>query len=180
MIDLKPFCSTDEFRPTLMQPWSRGAYTYATNGHILVRVARRDDVPENEEAPDVEKTVEKARLDEASFVRLPLIDLPPEEKSECQACEGRGTEHDCPDCTCDCEVCNGSGEESSDLNSSVGLFGIPFAMRNARLILSLPGVEISRPQGHLSPMPFRFEGGIGMSMPLSSPHMRHIEVEIAA
>ncbi len=46
MIDLKPFCGDNDIRYYLNEPFSEGEFTYATNGHILIRVPRRDDVPE--------------------------------------------------------------------------------------------------------------------------------------
>lgn len=179
MIDIKPFCSTDKALPYLMQPWSRGAYTYATDGYILVRVARRDDVPENSQAPDAEKLLEKVQIDTASFTPLPPFDLPPEKMDECASCGGSGYEHDCPNCNCICKNCNGSGEESHYGFISVGIFGLPYASRYIAIIRSLPGVEISRTAARLDPMPFRFDGGIGLLMPLTRCSETHIEVECA-
>lgn len=40
MIDLKPFCSTDETRTPIWYPWSVGEWTYATDGKIIIRVLR--------------------------------------------------------------------------------------------------------------------------------------------
>ena len=40
-IDLQPFCGEDHDRWYLMKPLSFGDYTYATNGHIVIRVTRR-------------------------------------------------------------------------------------------------------------------------------------------
>lgn len=179
MIDLKPFCTNGYDRYQLRKPWSRDGYTYATNGRILVRVARRDDVPENAQAPDVEKLLEKAQIDTANFTPLPPFDLPPEKMDECTSCGGSGCEHDCPDCNCICEDCDGSGEESHYSFISVGIFGLPYAARHIAIIRDLPGVEISRTAAGLNPMPFRFDGGIGLLMPLHSPYEVHIEVECA-
>jgi hypothetical protein len=50
--DMKPFCSTDEIRPYLHNPFSRGDYSYATNGHIIVRVRKVAEISENDQAPD--------------------------------------------------------------------------------------------------------------------------------
>jgi hypothetical protein len=55
-INLPPFCARkSDCRYYLRRPWSRDGHTYATDGRIAVRVPRRDDIPENEEAPDLER-----------------------------------------------------------------------------------------------------------------------------
>jgi hypothetical protein len=42
-IDLQKFCEPFR-REEIATPWSSGVYTYATNGYVLVRVPRRDDI----------------------------------------------------------------------------------------------------------------------------------------
>src|SRR5574337_601455 len=44
-IDLKKFCSKD--RPKLLDPFSGGEFTYASNGHIAVRVPRCAEYADN-------------------------------------------------------------------------------------------------------------------------------------
>jgi hypothetical protein len=51
-VDLDLFC--DPERRNLAVPFSLNRHTYATNGHIIVRVPRRPDIPENKEAPNPE------------------------------------------------------------------------------------------------------------------------------
>jgi len=42
LVDLQPFChAADGTHPLLESPWSRGSWTYATDGSILVRVPKR-------------------------------------------------------------------------------------------------------------------------------------------
>lgn len=46
--DLKPFCLKGEAYgalEALLVPWTKDGFTYATNGHILIRVPAMDDVP---------------------------------------------------------------------------------------------------------------------------------------
>lgn len=51
-IDLTPFCASPEAnRWQIESPWSRGKWTYATNGNIVVRIPRDPEVPENKLAP---------------------------------------------------------------------------------------------------------------------------------
>lgn len=46
-IDLDEFCSTNEQKPRLMKPFSYKNHTYATDGCIVIRVARRGDYSED-------------------------------------------------------------------------------------------------------------------------------------
>jgi hypothetical protein len=55
-INLRSFCARkSDCRYYLHQPWSRGNYTYATDGHIAVRIPRRQDVLDNKDAPGAER-----------------------------------------------------------------------------------------------------------------------------
>ena len=56
-INLDIFC--DPSSPGLTRPFSVGTWSYATNGHILVRVPRRDDVAENPDAPNTRALLRK-------------------------------------------------------------------------------------------------------------------------
>jgi hypothetical protein len=51
-IDLTPFCARPEAnRYQIESPWSRGKWTYATDGKIVVRIPRDPEVPDNKLAP---------------------------------------------------------------------------------------------------------------------------------
>lgn len=177
MIDLKPFCGTDVYRSYLHQPFSQGDFTYATNGHICMRVPRREDAPEQDKVNPSAMPWDKAQ----DFAPLPMLTLP--EKStdirECDECYD-GYEHDCPDCECICEACHGTNQIDfdSDEKMSVDLFGIPFALRYVRLLMTLPGVQISLVQmptfDAAKGLAFRFEGGDGLLMPLRERYKEHI------
>ena len=73
MIDLKPFCSREVGREYLRQPFSFGEWTYATNGYVMVRVPRRDDVPENDKVPKLATFEDYPAFD---MRPLPIFDLP--------------------------------------------------------------------------------------------------------
>lgn len=105
---LQHFCASDE-RPTIAQPWSDEQWSYASDGRILLRVPRLDDVPENPESP-------KMRPPDFSFEPPPSPDwLPMPEfnyhKRDCNACSGRGKFDKCPSCRgrkylyCECFDC---------------------------------------------------------------------------
>lgn len=56
-LDLNQFCDPTSREPgrDLSVPFSLNEHTYATNGHICVRVPRRPDVPENNKAPKADE-----------------------------------------------------------------------------------------------------------------------------
>ncbi len=171
MIDLHPFCSTEPSQPYFHEPFSQGEWTIATDGHIIVRVARRN-YPENQ--------VGAAKKFEA-FVPpdrpLPLLDFPKASSTDCTKCDGRGFVHDCPDCCCECAACDGAGKEYPLM--SVDLYGVPFNVKYIRLLQPLPNVRIAEPVAN-KPLSFSFDGGVGLLMPLSGPHVMHIQSANAA
>lgn len=87
--DLWQFCMVAETamrsRYDLSQPFSRGQYTYATNGHIIVRVPR---IVEDAEAhwPKIEDVTAAISHDALS----PLPVLCTDDPGECPTCKGFG------------------------------------------------------------------------------------------
>ncbi len=121
-IDLKPFCRTMNIGKAidLTQPWSAGEYTYAANGHIMVRVPRRDDVPERSNVPLVQHIWDGSLIGREKAKPLPKV--PSLGVKSCETCEGSGRVVTCNHCAgegvqeCDmgheheCEECDGDGE----------------------------------------------------------------------
>ena len=74
MIDLMKFCGKEDPREWLNAPFSLGDYTYATNGHLIVRV------PRVAEYADINPVVFPISRFADSFVRdgnyLEIPDLP--------------------------------------------------------------------------------------------------------
>jgi hypothetical protein len=157
-VDLNLFCDLERRRPgsDLSVPFSLNGHSYATNGHICVRVPRRPDIPENKEAPHVD---ERLPWD---FSRVKFGPLPEPEylPDQCGWCDGRGYQHKCPDCRCECKYCDGSGL----LPPRVRIGKVVFAALYIEWIQALPGLEIGKPKPS-RPLPFRFEGGEGLLMP---------------
>jgi hypothetical protein len=128
MIDLISFCQTDGSK-AINTPWSEGDYTYASNGHLLVRVPRREDVAEKIEAPNIAGTSLGAGLDKtpAEWVDVPRLVVAPD---DCPECKGTGKQYNCPECEGEgevhlstdwsdygeetCETCGGNGQLSKD------------------------------------------------------------------
>ena len=70
-IDLQQFCSKDDTRPYICKPFSFGEFSYATNGHIIVRVARRADVEEGN-PPMTASVVERVMSIDPTMIFKPL------------------------------------------------------------------------------------------------------------
>lgn len=135
MIDLQKFCAADSYRTNINKPFSRGDFTYATNGHIMIRVPRIDSIGE-QEISDKFKIIEPEKLFAAvkdhPFHLIP--DIPPLITKECARCGGSGKLHICPECdgdgvvyfsnayndyTCDCETCGGDSYVNNDKSEPV-------------------------------------------------------------
>lgn len=180
-IDLQQFCGDDPSREYLHKPFSRDGFTYATNGHIMVRVTLRPDVPDVDKKFNQNKPLEG--VETATFFR-PAFDLPPAptETGPCKTCDGRGWDHDCPDCQCVCQVCKGQGDANPELIISTTLGRQNFALNYVRQVLSLPNVEIAalpaKDKGHT--LLFRFDGGVGALMPIRGEKPDHIDIKFAS
>jgi hypothetical protein len=174
--DLMPFGSTDSQRLCLHSPWSRDEYTYATNGWVLVRTARLPDVPENSECPDAESILMLPDLQKQQKM-VPLLPFEISEEmlsQECADCLGTGTPHDCPDCQCECEVCEGKGQ--CPVLVSVKLLGAFYNVRLIQALMALPGIQFSAKPPRHDAARFVFDGGEGAIMPLKTAGDRQIEV----
>lgn len=179
MLDLQPFCSTDVFRPYLLKPFSRNGFTYATDGHVMVRVTLRPDVPDVDKAFNPDGPLQG--IDGAMFSR-PSFELPsaPTEKGECPACDGRGFDHECPDCECICESCKGEGDIDVERRISAAIGLKIFSLHYIRMMLSLPGIEMATLPNQVDEKPilFRFSDGVGALMPLRSAWDNHVDIKL--
>ena len=103
-LSLEMFC--DPERPELARPFSIDAWTYASNGHILVRVPRRDDVGEckGDFAAKVLALMSAAASRKPRYSPAPKFELPEsfEREEDCFDCSGTGKAHNCPACQCVC------------------------------------------------------------------------------
>lgn len=181
MIDLKQFCGTNDLRSYLHAPFTIGEFTYATDGNCAVRVPRQEDAASKPQQLTAEKVeVVFANFDKASFAPLrhgPLPDLPDPYETECDCYEGH--EHNCPDCECVCEACNGSGTVMETKRVSTTVRGGIFNLRYVKMMLALPNVEVmTNRRGELTPLWFRFDGGVGAIMPCRCELDDHVEIEI--
>ncbi len=171
-VDLRKFCGDPERK--IGKPFSRGEFTYAVNGHIGVRVPRLADVPEDDKAPAAELIF---RFDDVEFFPVEPPTLPPTEMVDCPACHGRGSEHDCPDCTCRCGKCNGATEIDISRETSASVGGVPFNVAYLRLMFDLPDLMLPKSVHPTNPLRFKFDGGHGLIMPRRNPCPEHLELE---
>jgi hypothetical protein len=174
--DLTPFCllnKLEHYSPEVNQilsaPFSIGDHTYASNGHICVRIPRRPDAPEFRETPDTSKALfsaPKLFLDTVGYCQLAPLNLPEVEEKTCSACGGRGTKHDCPNCTCPCP--NDCNDGKSIREVFVKISGATFQANYVRRMLALPDLHVSKTikryvngNEHMRLLRFRFDGGEG-------------------
>jgi hypothetical protein len=162
---LKPFCSTDPARWYLCEPWSWDGFTYATNGHILVRVARLPDVAEQEGPPGIARILEMVTGQDTT--PLPAIDFPTPGVKICPDCDN------CPRCRVDCDTCDGEGTVPDTV--SLALRGAVFDARYIELITRLPGAEFAAAPPPTMPARFVFADGEGALMPRRAEAEHHFE-----
>ncbi len=171
---LEQFCYDGDDRPYLARPFSLGQHTYATNGHIMVRVPVVEALGPPNGAPEgFEEALGKIlkEPDGVKYFKLPHEKIPPKpDDVECPICRGTGHEHHCPDCRCECFRCLGLGKiNPEDGVVSVTVNRIPFAAPYIRMIADLPDPRMSRPRRGEHPVHFKFgESGFGALMPQRS------------
>jgi len=173
-LEIVQFCGQDTYHsPWMMEPFSIGHHTYATDGCICIRVPRRPDVAENPDVPSVVNVGKLFSVEIKCSSALPT--LPPENRVMCSECEGE------PSPLSGCDACDDQGYTSNDDDLTIEVGGAPFRAKYLRMISDLPGVSISVPiEGLIDPdypavLAFRFEGGEGRVMGMRGPaplHMR--------
>ena len=162
MINLKSFCAKDNYRHMEI-PWSRGAYTFATDGGIIVRVPKIPDIPDNANSPDALKLWAKVEIGNLEWTAN-LPDLPPVKMTPCEDCLGESRA-----AIRECEECGGMGNVRDVQNTVVD--GMTYANKYLKLIKRLPGYKFYPVKHDLSissvpPSYFTFDGGDGLLMPL--------------
>ncbi len=159
--DLARFVDGSTF-PNLSTPWSAGEYSYASNGHIIIRISRLSDVDEKDTAP---KGVDKMfpAVAPAEWFDVTAMDLPEIETVDCRECNGDIPVHDCPDCACTCEYCNGTGKIENPKPFKVGVAS--FQPKYLQLLKTLPGCSLG-PTREDYAAHFKFDGGDGLLMPV--------------
>lgn len=109
MIDLQKYCSKKSLLGlALNTPFSNAEHTYATNGHVFIRVPKIASI-ENDEMYSFDKAIaslEKYIVGFEGLVFHPIGDLPPLAYKSCDTCDGVGQVH----AEKECMECRGFGE----------------------------------------------------------------------
>jgi hypothetical protein len=193
---LAKFCTLDPTRVNISVPWSKGDFTYATDGSILIRVPRKEFEPEIDGAPNVDGMFDAPVP--AEMFSLADIELPALEATEktCPDCNGAGTEDcECPECdgrgmvdfsnrhsdyevdckTCDgegkihkCDKCNATGKITIQNMQPVAVGNAHFQLKYLLLLKDLPGCKIGPGAKAMGFVAayFAFDGGDGLLMPM--------------
>lgn len=184
---LKRFCSTDEDRHSLQQPFSQEEFSYATDGRVIVRMARLRDVPEVVDAPIAQNLWKNLGVNIAElkgWMEIPA--LPEIQYNLCEACFGSGMMRvcakceycpddadyqKCPDCgavsfekiPCSHECSNGRHQVAAGINIGNTRLNVIYLHK----LNMLKGVMICPYMpSNADAVPFRFEGGDGLLMPM--------------
>ncbi len=191
-IDLKKFCGPD-VNHQLREPFSEGAYTYATNGRFLIRVPRIPEITATR--PDCVK-LEKLVFGVSEKNYKPLLAYPEPKKERCGICKGSGRSTECEECegegliewstSCneyeaECKSCHGDGRVSGSdelcpyCDGSGEIYGDRFCFvpvskdRGLNIPLleklkTLEGLLLGELNKNDSLIPFSFNGGDGVVM----------------
>jgi len=125
---LQSFCEPKgTTRPALSDPFNCDGYTFATDGHICIRVDVDNSVESHPEAPKTMKGIFLTCDDDSKYIDIPEIEgislvvgCPvcggSGKLSVCPECEGNGEvffENDYNEYECTCESCFGTGKYKS-------------------------------------------------------------------
>lgn len=173
---LRAFVSYDKNRFKLHEVRSFGGYTFASDGHSAVCVPRiAEDADDHTIAPRLAAWIDYAMADRVR--PMPSVKFPEPEIEECPACEGRGTEHDCPDCNCECSSCDGTGEWEQRL--LVRYNGTLINGKQWKRIASLPNARIADQPNDKEHILFTFDGGVGLLMRMRGCEPDDVVVDVA-
>ena len=187
------FC--DPGREKQCGPFSFGEYTYATNGHLMLRLPRLSDVPEwkalNEKAAALFDGLDFVTLN-AALVEIP--DFPQPKPEKCTVCKGVGKISKCPECEgegevllendyneyeCTCKTCDGDGSVSgadsicSSCNGTgkkkvvakIAVGCTHLSSHYLNMLKELPGMKIA-PTEPVKGNYFKWDEGDGLIMPM--------------
>lgn len=130
MIDIMKFCSKETSRDKTNKPFTVDGFTYATNGHLIMKVPEMPEFKDNgNSGPGRATTMKEWTADVLEWFSCPVI---PEIMDEpCKVCGGIGRAFVCPECDFDgmvelktkfsdyesqqCETCGGHGQVTKEV-----------------------------------------------------------------
>lgn len=169
-IDLIKFC--DKNIRAYKTPFSIEDFTYATNGKIAVRVPLIEGIEKANQETNPMNICEMFNDINWDFERINLspIVIPPSEaiNDDCMCDNGIIGGHDCPTCFCErpCEYCEGTGVVRIIKSQTVNIGKVPFDSYYLEMIMGLKNPMIPTDTKQSKAMPFVFDGGCGILMPL--------------
>lgn len=170
-IDLSKFCSRDKKREAIKEPFSKGDWTYATDGYIAIRVPALPYILERKGAPDCERIFTKAEQDGPYvWVAVPEVKV---EIEQCEYCDGTGIKD-----LLECGECDGDGSYEKPAAIRFAIAGREIGLNV--IYLNLIRKELPNPQIGLTekavpnffdypygePVKISFNGGEGLLMPM--------------
>lgn len=173
-IDLSAFCYREDDRYFLKQPWTRGDFTYATDGRIMIRTPARADIIDIPSAPNINPEdfpFRHSEIPSSEWLAIPEV-LPPSERITCTCCKGKAVRYRHGDETTQvrCSECDGKGFYLS----AVGVYfrkidRIPVKLSEIYLAIlqKLPCIRIAPfAQAATEPCPFMASEALGYLMPM--------------
>ncbi len=151
-MDLIKFCGYGD----RALPFTRGDYTWATDGKIMVRVPADADIPDIPGAPDAAKLFAR-EWTPGEWIPVPFA-MPPKPK-ECAYCHGDGVAECSMGHEHDCGMCDGTGKVTPIETLPVG-----DAHYHRRYLALIQGWEIST-RGPDKPACIRCGETVGLLMP---------------
>ena len=163
--ELNKFCHADVHMMRIATPWSDENHTYASNGHIIIRVSRIEEVPIRKDAPKIEGyPIEKLfNKEPKKWYPVPEFNIKQDVCPECKG--GKGfpmLSKKEPIEYFTCENCEGTGKSWNHRSVEIG--GVAFSDVYLSWIAELPESEIG-PFPFPDAARFKFNGGDGMLMP---------------
>jgi hypothetical protein len=179
-LDLMKFCGIDDVREFLHTPFSDKDYTYATNGHVCIRVPLIEEWKDKTAPINPNEKLFKDLGRYRTFIPIPavpetaLFEQCPECRdtvNQCETCGGSGEIEcsecnqirECEDCEGPCYKCSGSGKVYTEKNTPIRIS--VFNQAYVWLISQLPNCQISIIEKNGMAY-FKFDGGDGCLMPL--------------
>ena len=161
-VELSYFVHADDER--LSRPWSRGDFTFASNGHVMIRMPPQAGVKSNAAAPDPSAILDSLDFSgcDRSMPRLPPLRFVwvPDEPT------------DVTDETTDNSGALELWRETATIRGAI------FDLRYLHLLTYLPDLRLGRGRDPLKPLPFTFSGGgLGGLMPCRSPLKYHYNLD---
>lgn len=163
-IDLMPFCGPSGTRYSMSEPWVRKGWVYATNGRVAIRCPVDDIVPDSPANTVAEPAAQL--FDECLDVSKCANPWP---DPACLQCGGFGVVNRARDGKeVPCLHCDGkkryAGEVLYKAYLMVGVHRISAEWEG--LICNLPNVRWQSSVAAHRPLPFVFDGGQGLVMPM--------------